>query len=325
MEENNKLIKISSITKKLAVGLLGAFLLLFLLFHMCANLLILRDDGGEWYSAFCHFMGTNIFVKVFEVVLLGSLLLHIALTIVLWFQNRRARGTVRYHERSRTKTSVGSKLTILTGILILAFLALHFCNFYFVKMDIVAGKYMARTEAVQTPDVAALQQASQQYGMAPDAFVEQYVQQMQTYASQLPQNEADKMQESIENLKKAVPVAAFLGKVAEQDMLTKDGKWIHQISKEDKAMLEEALDADVEPDFYYMARDLFKHPLYSLLYLLCFVILWLHLRHAFESAFQTWGLENYTWYPIIKVLGIIYAWVICLGFAAVPIAVILFL
>ncbi|MDY5969247.1 MAG: succinate dehydrogenase cytochrome b subunit [Bacteroidales bacterium] len=325
MEENNKLIKISSITKKLVVGFLGAFLLLFLLFHMSANLLILRNDGGEWYSAFCHFMGTNIFVKAFEIVLLGCLLLHIVLTIILWFQNRKARGNVRYHQRSRTKTSTGSKLTILTGILILAFLVLHFCNFYFVKMNIVKGTYMVKTEDVQTQDVAVLQQTSQQYGMAPEDFVEQYMQQMETYASQLPQADSDKMRESIGNLKKAVPVVAFLNKAMENDMLSKDGKWIHHIDKEDKAMLEDALQAEVEPDFYYMARDLFKNPIYTLLYLLCFVILWIHLRHAFESVFQTWGLENYKWYPIIKVFSILYAWGICLGFTIVPICVILFL
>ena len=40
--------KIHSITKKLLVALVGAFLLLFLLFHMTANLFILRHDdfGG---------------------------------------------------------------------------------------------------------------------------------------------------------------------------------------------------------------------------------------------------------------------------------------
>ena len=317
----NKLVAISSITKKLAASLLGAFLLLFLLFHMCANLLVLREDGGEWYSAFCHFMGTNIFVKVFEVILMATLLFHIVITAMLWLQNQRARGTVRYHVRSRTKTSTGSKVTILTGILILAFLALHFCHFYLVKVDIVKGTYMAKTEAVQTADVATLQQASQQYGMSPEEFVQQYGAQMEAYASQLPPEDAKVMQESIGKIRAAAPVIPFLEKAATQGMLSKDGKWIHKISKEDKAMLETALHAEVEPDFYFMARDLFKKPAYALLYILCFAILWLHLRHAFESAFQTWGLQNYKWFPVINGLGILYAWVVCLGFAIVPVVV----
>ena len=66
--------KIHSISKKILVGALGAFLSFFLLFHASANLLILRHDGGEWYNAFCHFMGTYIIVKVMEIVLIAALL-----------------------------------------------------------------------------------------------------------------------------------------------------------------------------------------------------------------------------------------------------------
>ena len=56
--------KIHSISKKICVALLGGFLLIFLLFHASANLLVLRHDDGAWYSAFCHFMGSNYIVKV---------------------------------------------------------------------------------------------------------------------------------------------------------------------------------------------------------------------------------------------------------------------
>ena len=84
--------QIHSITKKICVALIGAFLLIFLLFHSCANLCILRNDGGAWYNAFCHFMGTNIFVKIFEVILLALFVFHICLTMWLWFTNHQARG-----------------------------------------------------------------------------------------------------------------------------------------------------------------------------------------------------------------------------------------
>ena len=97
--DTNKVIKISSITKKLLVALFGAFLLVFLLFHMCANLFILAKDGGDAYGAFCHFMGTNIIIKVFELVLFGTFLLHICLSCWLWWQNRKNR-PVRYHQKA---------------------------------------------------------------------------------------------------------------------------------------------------------------------------------------------------------------------------------
>ncbi len=318
----NKLIKISSVSKKLVVGLLGAFLLLFLLFHMCANLMILRNDDGAWYSAFCHFMGTNIFVKIFEVVLMAVLLFHIICTLVLWFQNRKARGTERYHVASKSKTATGSKMMALTGVLIIAFLALHFLNFYLVKMNVVEGTYMVEAEKVETQEVSVLLSASQQQGMSPEEFMEAYKQQVQIYAAQLDPASAEQMMAEAEKLEKAVPVTAFMNKVMQEGMISEDGKYIKTINKEDRDMLMAAIeDADVEPDFYTMARDLFKNPLYCCVYLIFFVILWIHLRHAFESVFQTWGLQNYTYFPIINFLAIVYAWVIVLGFAAVPVCV----
>ena len=111
--------KIHSITKKILVALVGSFLLVFLLFHMTANLFILRHDEGAWYSAFCHFMGTNWVVKIFEIVLLGVIALHILLTLWLAVTNRLAR-PVRHHEASKSKTHSTSKLMVWTGILILS-------------------------------------------------------------------------------------------------------------------------------------------------------------------------------------------------------------
>ena len=139
--------KIHSISKKILVGALGAFLSFFLLFHASANLLILRHDGGEWYNAFCHFMGTYAIIKVLEIGLFGALLLHAVLAIWLAVTNKMAR-PVGYKKPTRSKTHKGSKLQVWTGILIFACLLLHFTDFYFVKIGWVKGKYMAKTENV---------------------------------------------------------------------------------------------------------------------------------------------------------------------------------
>ena len=148
--------KIHSISKKILVALLGAFLSIFLLFHAAANLLILRNDGGEWYNAFCDFMGTNYVVKVFEIILLGAFLLHIALTLWLAITNKRARPK-GYHKPQRSKTHTGSKLQVWTGILIIACLLLHFMDFYFVKIGLVDGNlnfYEQAREKFQVPHIA---------------------------------------------------------------------------------------------------------------------------------------------------------------------------
>ena len=137
--------KIASISKKIVVALLGLFLVLFVGVHLGINLCLLRDDGGTWYRAASNFMGTNYVVKVFEVVLFATIVVHILLTIALQIQNLKARPQ-RYHRPQKTKTSFGSKYAIWTGILLLCLLMMHFCHFYFVKTGWVEGKYMLRTE-----------------------------------------------------------------------------------------------------------------------------------------------------------------------------------
>ncbi len=137
-----------SISKKVCVALLGSFLMFFLLFHACANLCILRHDDGAWYSTLCHFMGSNIFVKILEVILLTVLVCHITLTLWIRFSNRKARPK-NYHQRNRSQTHAGSKFQIWSGILILACLFIHFNHFYFVKNGFIQGQYMVKTEQLE--------------------------------------------------------------------------------------------------------------------------------------------------------------------------------
>jgi succinate dehydrogenase / fumarate reductase cytochrome b subunit len=248
---------------------------------MCANLFILANDGGDAYSAFCHFMGTNPIVKVFEIVLLACFLLHICLSVYLWASNRRNR-PVRYHQPSRTKTAKGSKLAIISGSLLLVLLIFHFYDFYFVKLNIVKGGiYMVKTEDFMASD---------------------------------PQQEINEEAQMI------------LIQCIQDGKASKDMKWIRKISADDKAILKEAFpEADFEPDFYNTAHKKFSHLHIVIAYLVFFFVVGLHIRHGFESAFQTFGLNHYKYSRLIEIIGIIYCWVICLGFAAVPLGVYFFI
>lgn len=312
--------KLQSITKKLCVALLGGFLLIFLLFHACANLCILRHDDGAWYSAFCHFMGTNWIVKVFEVVLIASLVLHIIMTLWLWFTNRKARGTERYHQPSKSKTHTGSKLMIWTGTLMLVLIIVHFCDFYFVKIGIVKGQYMVKVEEMQeNMELNQLVQACAQYGMSADDFVAANEQQLAQVKDQIPAEQIPAIEEQIEKMREMAPVANIL---ADPGKISENHKYYKGITKDEK----EAIDAvfgrnTAEPDFYNMAREKFKNPFMALLYLIFFAIVWFHMRHAFASAFQTLGLNNYKYNKAIECVAQIYAWTVCLIFAAVVILV----
>ncbi len=274
--DTTKLIKISSITKKLLVALFASFLLIFLLFHLTANLFILAKDGGDAYSAFCHFMGTNVFVKVFEVILFGCLVLHLCLASYLWFQNRRNR-PVGYKKPSRTKTGKGSKLMMITGSLLLVCLVFHFYDFYFVKLNFVEGTYMVKTEEFMVSD-----------------------------PNQEVSEEAQMVFMNLLNEGKA----------------SKDMQWIRQISTEERDILQQAFpQAEFEPDFYHMARQKFSVWHIVLGYLIFFAVVGIHIRHGFQSAFQTFGLNHYKYSRLIEILGVVYTWVVILGFAVVPLGV----
>ena len=311
--------KIHSISKKICVALLGGFLLIFLLFHASANLLVLRHDDGAWYSAFCHFMGTNYIVKVFEIVLIGFIALHICFTAWLWITNRLAR-PVRYHQPGKSKTHPGSKLMMWTGILIFVCLILHFADFYFAKLGWVKGEYMVKTENLQDEEMMQWAQLADQMEISLDEFINQLEERSATLADE--NEDAAETEEYIARLRSKAAVLDIVQRAYAEDNITKDGKWIRHLTYDERQTLREALpDSDPEPDFYYMVREKFSHGYIAIMYLIFFAIVFIHMRHAFPSAFQTLGLNNYKYGKAIDILGQIYAWVVCLMFAVVVILV----
>lgn len=311
--------KIHSITKKILVALLGGFLLVFLLFHATANLFILRHDDGAWYSAFCHFMGTNWIVKAFEIVLLGVIALHILLTLWLALTNRLAR-PVRYHQASRSKTHTTSKLMVWTGILIFVCLILHFSDFYFVKLGWVKGEYMVKTEKLQSEEVTSLVQFAQQMDMTPEELIDELEQESMMYADE--NGDSDEVADYIAGMREQLAVINIVQRAQMEGNISEDMQWIRHLTYEERQTLKRVLpESDPEPDFYYMARSKFSSLYLVVMYLLFFVVVFFHLRHACASAFQTLGLNNYKYNNIIEVLGKIYTWLVVLMFAIVPILV----
>lgn len=71
-------------------------------------------------------------------------------------------------------------------------------------------------------------------------------------------------------------------------------------------------------DFYHMAVNLFSNTWYAIIYILLILILGFHLNHAFQSAFQSLGLNHSKYTPFIKAVGLIYSIAIPLGFMTIP-------
>jgi len=57
---------------------------------------------------------------------------------------------------------------------------------------------------------------------------------------------------------------------------------------------------------------------YVLLYVIAMVLLGFHLNHGFQSAFQTFGWNHKKYFPFIQKLGTIYAVIMAIGFASMP-------
>jgi succinate dehydrogenase / fumarate reductase, cytochrome b subunit len=58
---------------------------------------------------------------------------------------------------------------------------------------------------------------------------------------------------------------------------------------------------------------------YSLLYVIAVLLLGFHLNHGFQSAFQTFGWNHKKYTPLLKKIGTVYAIIMAIGFASMPI------
>jgi succinate dehydrogenase / fumarate reductase, cytochrome b subunit len=71
-------------------------------------------------------------------------------------------------------------------------------------------------------------------------------------------------------------------------------------------------------DFYSMAFNLFTNKTYAIIYMVLIILLGFHLNHAFQSAFQSLGLDHSKYTPFIKAVGDIYSIFVPLGFCLIP-------
>ena len=71
-------------------------------------------------------------------------------------------------------------------------------------------------------------------------------------------------------------------------------------------------------DFYGMAMSLFHNPTYCIIYVCFMLFLAFHLSHAFQSAFQTLGLNHNKYNKCISVSGIVISVVLTVGYCLIP-------
>lgn len=128
----------SSIGKKLIVAITGLMLVLFLAGHLSGNMLMFvgRDAFNEYADFLHHFLhGAGIWIA--RVGLLFAFVVHIAATISLVRQNRAARQP--YEFQATIQASKSSRIMIVSGLTILAFVIFHILH-YTVRVDAQLAK-----------------------------------------------------------------------------------------------------------------------------------------------------------------------------------------
>lgn len=123
----------SSIGKKLIMSISGAFLFLFLVFHMSMNLVPIFSP--ETYDAICGFLGSNWYAVAGTAVLAAGVVVHIIFATWLTLSNRSSRGDKRYAVTAQPKSvSWSSRNMFVLGTVIILGLLLHLYHFWYNMM-----------------------------------------------------------------------------------------------------------------------------------------------------------------------------------------------
>jgi len=123
----------SSIARKFAMALSGLFLVLFLAMHLSIN--FTSVTAPDTFNELSHFMGTNPLVQmVMQPILIFAVIFHFVMGFVLELQNRNAR-TIKYDSfKGNANSSWASRNMIISGLVVLVFLGLHFYDFWVPEM-----------------------------------------------------------------------------------------------------------------------------------------------------------------------------------------------
>ena len=125
----------TSVARKVMMALSALFLVLFLIIHFAVNITSVISENI--FNELSHFMGTNPLIQfALQPVLLIGVLFHFIMGFVLELQNRKARGGEAYYRYNGGANSTWmSRNMIISGVMILLFLGLHFYDFWVGEMN----------------------------------------------------------------------------------------------------------------------------------------------------------------------------------------------
>lgn len=119
----------TTIARKVLMALSGFFLLVFLLQHFAINFLSVISPNA--FNSVSHFMGYNLLIQfVMQPILVFAVIFHLGMGIRLEIQNKKARQVKYAMNKPGTNSNWMSRNMIYTGLMVFAFLGLHFYDFW---------------------------------------------------------------------------------------------------------------------------------------------------------------------------------------------------
>lgn len=279
----------SSIAKKYWMALTGLFLCLFLVGHLAGNLQLIFSDAKH-FNDYALFMTTNPAVKILSYLTYFSILFHAIDGIALTIQNKKARPVAYAKSNSAASSSLASRNMAVLGTLILIFIVTHMVNFWgkmhfdqnmpLVVNEVNSG-FGAQKVAVGTKD-----SPNPNFGVDEKGLISKKV----------------------------------------LDMIKTQSNGMYDLEKKDAATIVDKKTGKVifigQKDLYKVTVDFFKDAkiglIATILYVLAMAVLAFHLWHGFQSAFQSLGINN-KFTPTIKCFGKLFAVLVPLLFAIIPV------
>lgn len=125
----------SSIGRKVAMALSAFFLMFFLIIHLAVNITSLFSE--ELFNELSHFMGTNPLIQfALQPVLIFGVVFHFVMGFILEIKNKKANGIAYARNNGAANSTWMSRNMIYSGLVILAFLVLHFADFWVHEINV---------------------------------------------------------------------------------------------------------------------------------------------------------------------------------------------
>ena len=124
----------SSIGRKVAMALSAFFLMFFLIIHLAVNITSLFSE--DLFNELSHFMGVNPLVQfALQPVLIFGVVFHFVMGFVLELKNKKANGVSYARNNGGANSTWMSRNMIYSGLVILAFIVLHFIDFWIPELN----------------------------------------------------------------------------------------------------------------------------------------------------------------------------------------------